>query len=100
MWQYDLGFGRVADVIDREGGNMEALQMARPEWSIGDLSHKARKDADLDQGQLAERVGVRQATVSKWENDQAVPRLRYLGRIAKACDAPWILDLSRVQAIR
>jgi len=43
----------------------------------------ARLDADLTQACLAQRLGVRAATVARWESDRAVPGERWLGRLSE-----------------
>jgi transcriptional regulator with XRE-family HTH domain len=53
-----------------------------------------REELGLGQAQLAERVGVTQQTISRWENGEVVPPPKRLARVAKALD----LDLDRMLA--
>lgn len=45
---------------------------------------KLRKAAGLTQAQLAEKVGVAQATVADWESDEYRPRASILPALATA----------------
>lgn len=45
---------------------------------------KLRNAAQLTQKEAAEKIGVRQSTISMWENGESVPRLNMLALIAKA----------------
>lgn len=42
-----------------------------------------RKKAQLSQEQLADKVGVSRQTIYKWENDQAMPDLKNLKKLAE-----------------
>ncbi len=53
-----------------------------------------REELGLGQAQLAERVGVTQQTISRWENGEVVPPPKRLAKVAKALD----LDLDRMLA--
>lgn len=47
----------------------------------GPLIKKLRRRIGLTQGQLAERIGVDQGTVSRWEREIEAPRPRYVARL-------------------
>jgi transcriptional regulator with XRE-family HTH domain len=47
-----------------------------------------RRAADLTQAELAEAVGVRRATVAKWENGQSCPEMEKLPGLASALSKP------------
>lgn len=44
-----------------------------PQWTLGDRLAKARRHAGLEQGEMAEKLGVSRAAVSAWENDHNKP---------------------------
>lgn len=48
---------------------------------------KRRCDLGITQGDLAERLGVRQPTISEFENESSDPRLSTLQRYARAVGA-------------
>lgn len=50
--------------------------------TLGDRLAAAREAAGLSQTQLATRLGVRQKTLSGWENDSAEPRANRLQMLA------------------
>lgn len=60
--------------------------------SFGDIIRKARTERDLTQQALADRLNVRQSTVSAWEKEVARPKTPVLVRLAKTLD----LDLEMV----
>jgi transcriptional regulator with XRE-family HTH domain len=47
----------------------------------GELIRLARQKAGLNQSQLGERIGVRQETISSWENEHTEPTARQLKAI-------------------
>jgi transcriptional regulator with XRE-family HTH domain len=51
-----------------------------------------REELALGQAQLAERVGVTQQTISRWENGEVIPPPKRLAKLAKALD----LDLDQM----
>ncbi len=51
-----------------------------------DAIRKARKDAGLTQEELASRIGVNRATLSKYENGDIEPSISQLTKIAEALD--------------
>ncbi len=53
-----------------------------------------REELGLGQAELAQRVGVTQQTISRWENGEVVPPPKRLAKVALALD----LDLDRVLA--
>ena len=61
--------------------------------SLGARIKRARKAARLTQASLAERLGVSQPQVPKWEADQTVPSLSHLIGIAETLNASvaWLL---------
>lgn len=48
----------------------------------------AIRAAELNQTQLADRVGVSRAHVSRWVNGVQAPRYKHLVAIARACGIP------------
>ncbi|HEX2052853.1 MAG TPA: helix-turn-helix domain-containing protein [Actinomycetota bacterium] len=51
-----------------------------------------REELGLGQGALAERVGVTQQTISRWESGEIVPPPKRLSRLAEALD----LDVNKM----
>ena len=54
--------------------------------TLGEIIRAGRKAAGLVQYDLADAIGVRQATVSIWETDRGIPDPANLGRIIRALD--------------
>lgn len=46
-----------------------------PEWTVGNELRKLRKDAGLQQVDIALAVGVARQTISNWENDKGEPTI-------------------------
>lgn len=61
--------------------------------ALGPRIRKRREELELQQGELADRLGVAQSTVADWENEKMNPRLDRLAAIAKAlkCDVAELL---------
>lgn len=55
--------------------------------NIGEKIKNARESADLTQKELAERLGVTQKDVSRWENNKITPNIETFAKICKALDA-------------
>lgn len=51
-------------------------QIARTEKQLGAVLRRARKQADLTQAELGERISLRQATISKLEDGAPATQLR------------------------
>lgn len=56
----------------------------REKMNLGENIKKARKAAGVTQKQLAERMGVYQKDVSRWENGEHAPSIELLAGICKA----------------
>ncbi|WP_082297482.1 helix-turn-helix domain-containing protein [Microbacterium sp. GCS4] len=54
-------------------------------WTLGEHIAKARKDAGLDQTQLAKAVGIARNSLSNYETGRSVPPFDVAVRIATAC---------------
>lgn len=68
------------------------MAATNPRWSVGDEIRKARKDAGLEQSDLAREVGVSRPTISNWENGKGEPTVSQFRCIAIATRAPWLLS--------
>lgn len=55
-----------------------------PEWTLADRIYKARKWAQMDQGDLATVTGISRTTISHYENGQTRPSKVSLKAIAMA----------------
>jgi HTH-type transcriptional regulator/antitoxin HipB len=61
-------------------------QIARNEKQLGAILRRARGQAGLTQGELGERIHLRQATVSRLEAGEPAMRLRTLMAVLSALD--------------
>ncbi|MBE7050708.1 MAG: helix-turn-helix domain-containing protein [Ruminococcaceae bacterium] len=52
------------------------------DYKFGEYIYKLRTEADLSQAQLAEKLGVSDKAVSKWENGKAKPQIDMLKKLA------------------
>ena len=55
--------------------------------NIGENLKTARKRAGVSQKELAERLGVYQKDVSRWENGERTPSVEVFARICKTLNA-------------
>lgn len=69
---------------------MPDLVSAMP-WGPKDELRKARKDAGLDQDDLAALIGVTAKTISRWENGHSEPSISEWRAIAQVTGAGWLL---------
>lgn len=60
--------------------------------AISNAIRQVRIKAGLSQSQLAEKIGVKQKDISRWETGARKPKLETLQKIANACNAN-IIDL-------
>lgn len=56
------------------------------------MIRKARRDAGLEQEDLAKLIGVSRPTLSNWERDVHVPPVDKYQAIALATNADWLLS--------
>ena len=65
-----------------------------PKWTVADRLRKAREDKELDQAELASRIGVARSTISNYEGGKVTPRKPILRLWAMETDVPldWLLD--------
>lgn len=71
---------------------------ARDDFTLGDAIAKARKLADLDQTDLADRLGVTTKTIGRWEADTCRVPFDAIVRIAHLTGKPvtWFADFVAV----
>jgi transcriptional regulator with XRE-family HTH domain len=50
--------------------------------TLGQRIRRQRRYLFLTQAVLADRLGVHQSNVARWENDESIPALRHRGRLA------------------
>ena len=64
---------------------------------MGEKLKKLRKDFNLSQQQVAEKLSVSQDTISLWENDKSLPATEYLPQLADIFDVSVDYLLSRTK---
>lgn len=95
-------------VADREARDPEfraAREEMRPQFEFRRVLVVARIEAGLTQREMAERLGVKQAAIGRWEAGETMPTLDTLFRVAKALgldftvtpDAPLVVTPHRVR---
>lgn len=65
-------------------------------WTLGDYMLKARRQAKLEQKDIAEACGVSRSLVGRWENDLSEPSYRRLVRFAEVTSFPLDILLSAI----
>ncbi|MBT4124347.1 MAG: helix-turn-helix transcriptional regulator [Candidatus Pacebacteria bacterium] len=60
--------------------------LLEPEFAIIEAILKKRIESGLSQKQLAEKIGTKQSAISRIENGNANPSLKFLQKIAKGLD--------------
>lgn len=56
--------------------------------TLGERIKQARKVAGISQEELAQKIGTRQSQVTRWETDQAEPRIGFLRKITEITGIP------------
>ena len=66
---------------------------------VGQNIRVARTEAGLTQTELAERLGIHQESVSRWERGTVTPSVSQVFRIAEALgiDAAWLMMRGRME---
>lgn len=59
-----------------------------PEWTLGERLRKSRGDAELEQQELADRIGASRQSISNWETGKNRPRLYVMRSWALATGVP------------
>lgn len=62
----------------------EPKRAVQPRYLDGDALHQKRREACLEQAELAERCGTTQQQISKWERGDYGCRLAMIGKLANA----------------
>lgn len=62
--------------------------MTLPVWTLQDRIAKARNHAGLNQGELAEKLGVSRNTLNRWENGSRNPSVKNLQALAEVTGVP------------
>lgn len=76
-------------IAEREARDPEfkaAMEEMRPQYEFQRALIMARVEAGITQREMAERLGVKQAALARWEAGQTVPTLDTLYRVAIALD--------------
>ena len=55
--------------------------------NLGSNLRNARKEANMKQTELADKLGVKQRDISRWENNEVVPTTITFANICKALNA-------------
>lgn len=74
------------DVAEREARDPEfkaARHETRPQFGFRRALLEARIDSGLTQREMAERLGVKQPALARWEAGETMPTLDTLFRVAK-----------------
>jgi transcriptional regulator with XRE-family HTH domain len=95
----------VAERQARDPEFKAAWEETRPQFEFRRALVMARIEAGLTQREMAERLGVKQAAVARWEAGETMPTLDTLFRVAKALeldftvtpDAPLVVTPHRVR---
>jgi transcriptional regulator with XRE-family HTH domain len=76
-------------IAEREARDPEfkaAMEEMRPQYEFRKALVMARVEAGITQREMAERLGVKQAALARWEAGETMPTLDTLYRVAIALD--------------
>ena len=88
----------IADILDRPSGK-RAYERRAGIVQVARMVHRWRTDAGLTQGQLAERIGSKQARISKLEScdDEHMPDVDTLIAFAHACGRRFVFGSEKAR---
>lgn len=71
-----------------------AAVTTRPTWTFGNYLWKSRTDADLEQKEMASKLGVSRQLVARWEKGESFPTTRQLQVWAEitAVELGWLIE--------
>lgn len=81
-------------IAEREACDPEFRKLreaTRPQFEFRRALIQARLDAGMTQRQMAERLGVKQPALARWEAGTTMPTLDTLYRLAKALDLTFVI---------
>lgn len=79
--------------LARDPEYLAAQEELRPLLELANTVFSQRLSRDWSQAELAERVGTRQANISRLESGLSNPSIKFLQRLAEALDAKLIIHL-------
>ena len=74
----------LAERLARDPEFKAAWEDTRPQYEFRRALIMARVEAGITQREMAERLGVKQSAVARWEAGETMPTLDTLFRVAKA----------------
>ena len=81
----------IAEREARDPEFRELREATRPQFEFRRALIRARLDAGLTQRQMAERLGVKQPELARWEAGMTMPTLDTLYRLAKALNLAFVI---------
>lgn len=81
----------IAEREARDPEFRELREATRPQFEFRRALVQARLDAGLTQRQMAERLGVKQPALARWEAGTTMPTLDTLYRLAKALNLTFVI---------
>ena len=68
-----------------------------PQWTLGDRLKKSRLTADLEQKDVADKLGYTRQMVSNWEHERSAPTAAVIIELARlySVDIAWLLEGDR-----
>lgn len=63
-----------------------------PQFTLGDFIRKARTDAQMEQEELAQAIGVSRPLVSRWECNKSTPNVQQFRALIRTTGATWLLE--------
>ncbi|WP_030174767.1 helix-turn-helix domain-containing protein [Spirillospora albida] len=77
--------GKKADIMSRPGAGA-AYEAAKIRFELGEAVRVRREQLGLTQTELAERTGLKQPAVARFEAGGTMPTIPMLGRLAEALE--------------
>jgi HTH-type transcriptional regulator / antitoxin HipB len=85
-----------AEIMSRSGAGA-AYEAARLRFELGEAVRQRREELGLTQAELAERVGLKQPAVARFEAGGTMPTIPMLERLAEALGVRLNVEFQQIQ---
>ena len=79
-----MRYDEVKKILLEDPETRIEYEKLRPRYEAISLLLKARKEQNITQEELAQRIGTQKSNISRFENGSCIPSLDFLAKVAHA----------------